>query len=121
LTVQDGYKCEFLLSRTVELPETDGFDSAIAASPPRGIPRSVVGVPELLQELRNVVGQHVIDALNHLRPQLLELVEVVRAQKLPVLLHAGEVPWRQVQLLLDLHATPETKVTDSASETVWME
>jgi hypothetical protein len=64
---------------------------------------SVVRVPELLQEFWNVMRQHIVHALNHLGPHPLEFVEVVSTQDRSVLLDAGEISCRQVQLLLNLH------------------
>lgn len=41
---------------------------------------SLVRVPEVLQEVRNLVTEHVIDSLNHFRPQLFKFVNAISIQ-----------------------------------------
>lgn len=62
----------------------------------------LIGIPEVLEEVWDVVSEHVVHRLDHLRLQLLELVDAVAAQNLFEVLYAGEIPRRQMELSLDL-------------------
>lgn len=56
----------------------------------------------MLQEIRNVVAQHVVNGLYHFGFELLELVNAVTAQDLPEVIHIREVPLWQMELSLNL-------------------
>jgi hypothetical protein len=63
---------------------------------------SLVRVAEVLQELRDVVREHVVHRLHHLGLDLLELVDAVRGQHLFEVLDVGEVAGWKMVLPLDL-------------------
>jgi formylmethanofuran dehydrogenase subunit A len=63
---------------------------------------SLVRVPEVLEELRDVVREHVVHGLHQLGLHLLELVDVVPTQHLLEVLNVREVSGWKMVLPLDL-------------------
>ena len=62
----------------------------------------LIGVSEILQELRNIIAKHVIHSLYHFRLQLLKFIDAVAVQNLPKVLHIWEVTSWKMELPLDL-------------------
>lgn len=70
--------------------------------PTRGQLSSLVGVPEVLEELGDVVREHVVHRLHHLGLELLELVDAVPTKHLLEVLHVWEVTGGEMVLPLNL-------------------
>lgn len=72
----------------------------------------IVWISETLQELRDVITQHVIYGLYHFRLQPLKFVYAVTTQYLPEMVDVREIPRRQMELPLDLYIYILTKDED---------
>ena len=72
----------------------------------------IVWISETLQELRDVITQHVIYGLYHFRLQPLKFVYAVTTQYLPEMVNVREIPCRQMELPLDLYIYILTKDED---------
>ncbi|XBH91159.1 hypothetical protein VPH35_082620 [Triticum aestivum] len=68
----------------------------------RSATSSLVEVAEVLEEVRDVVREHVVHGLHHLGRDLLKLVDAVPSQHLLQVLHIEEVARQKVVLPLDL-------------------
>ena len=68
-----------------------------------------IRITEVLEEIRDVISEHIIDCLNHLWFELLEFVNAVSAKYFLEMIHIGQIPWWEMKLSLNLYEIVERK------------
>ncbi len=64
---------------------------------------SVIRIAELLDQVRDIYWQHIIQSLQHLWLQLFKLVNITLRKNLLVMFHIWEISCWQIQFPLDLY------------------